>query len=473
MLPRIASVVYSVGILGLFYLDRDRKARTSPAVWIPAAWMFIGASRMISQWLGAAPSANTPDVYLDGSPMDAAILTALLVGALVVLLVRGPRTAAFLRANKWILLFFLYCSVSIVWSDFPLVAFKRWTKSLGNLAMVFVVLTDANPTAALKQLFARTGFLLIPISMLLIKYYPDLGRGYNHYTWTTFYQGVATDKNGLGVICLIWGLVSVWRLVEAYRSKRSSSRTRSLIAHGVLLLVNLWVLQMADSSTSLSCLVMGTALLLITSRNGTRRPATIHRLVGTIAVFSLIFYVFDDAWASIVHLLGRETNLTGRTDIWNDVLQLHVNPILGTGFESFWLGARAEFFWKKYQFHPNQAHNGYLETYLNLGWIGVGLLLLLIIVGYRNVINAYLQRLPSATLQLSLLLVAVVYNMTEATFKVMHPMYIAFLFAIIRPPRLSLSTNDSPTIPDSQALTQDLMTDTASVGQYDKLQPVQ
>ena len=67
--------------------------------------------------------------------------------------------------------------VSLLWSDFPDVAFKRWTKALGDLVMVLVVLSDREPISAVKRLFSRTEFLLIPLSVLLIKYYPTLGRG--------------------------------------------------------------------------------------------------------------------------------------------------------------------------------------------------------------------------------------------------------------------------------------------------------
>src|SRR5207253_708166 len=138
----IATVVFVVGILGLFLLDRDRESRTSPAIWIPVVWVSIGASRMVSEWLGAAPTLESPDKYLDGSPLDRLVLSALLAAGLMVLLARGQRTGMFLRANGPLLLFFLYGAVSVLWSDYPDVAFKRWTKALGNLVMVLIVLTD-------------------------------------------------------------------------------------------------------------------------------------------------------------------------------------------------------------------------------------------------------------------------------------------------------------------------------------------
>src|SRR4051812_21467245 len=174
----LATLVFAAIIGGLFWLDRDRLSKTSPALWLATAWMFIGASRMVSQWLGIEP-LGVLDQNIEGSPFDRVILTALLAAGLMVLASRAERVGALLRDNRVLVAFFLYCIVSVLWSDFPFVAFKRLTKGLGNLTMVLVVLSDPDPVAATKRFLAWSGFLLIPLSVLLIKYYPALGRMYN------------------------------------------------------------------------------------------------------------------------------------------------------------------------------------------------------------------------------------------------------------------------------------------------------
>ena len=92
------------------------------------------------------------------------------------------------------------------------------------------------------------------------------------------------------------------------------------------------------------------------------------------------------------------------------------SPLLGTGFESFWLGARAEHLWNMYYFHPNQAHNGYIETYINLGGVGLALLLLVVVSGYRNILK--INHPAAGSLCFAYFVVALVYNVTEAAFKV-------------------------------------------------------
>ncbi|HYD16685.1 MAG TPA: O-antigen ligase family protein [Candidatus Nanoarchaeia archaeon] len=441
MPPVVALAIFALMIAGMFYLDRERES-CSPAVWISVIWIGIGASRMVSQWLGGGPQLDSPDQYLEGSPMDRVILGALVAAALSVLISRFGRTSRFVSINLPIVIFFVYCAISVVWSDFPMVAFKRWTKALGNIAVVLVVLTDPKPVVAIRRLFTRTAFLLIPLSILLIKYYPHLGRGYNRWSWMPYYTGVTTEKNALGALCLVFGLGSFWQLVRAYRSSETLNRGRHFIAHGMLLVMNIYVLALADSATSLACFVLGALMIVITSGRKYQRVGRIHAVVSVMLVVGLAMYFLQDVFASIVGALGRDTTLTGRTEIWSELFAMTFNPVLGTGFESFWLGSRAEYMWNKYYFHPNQAHNGYIETYINLGYVGVALLLLSIVWGYRNVVKSFRYRVEEAPLKLAFLIVALIYNMTEAAFKVMHPVWIAFLFATLLP-ELAPSTKEA------------------------------
>src|SRR5438105_2993601 len=251
MPPRVAVFAFGLLIAGLFRLDRDRALRTSPAVWIAIAWFLIGGSRMVSQWLGGEIPVGELDAYVEGSPFDRWFLSGLIAAAVMVLIARSRESGAWLRDNTPLVIFFLYCAFSILWSDYPFVAFKRWTKAFGNVTMVMLVLTDTSPQAAVKRFFAYTGFLLIPLSVLFIKYFPDLGRQYNRWTWTVSSIGVATDKNGLGALCLIVGLGSLWRFIAAARDTVDSKRKGFLLAHGTIIIMAAWLLIKADSSTSL------------------------------------------------------------------------------------------------------------------------------------------------------------------------------------------------------------------------------
>jgi exopolysaccharide production protein ExoQ len=237
MNPSLASLVYASGIAGLFYLDRDKSIRTSKVLWLPVLYLWILGSRPISVWLDVAPAGGA-NVQLEGSPVDAAFFGILLIAAVCVLVRRGRRTLTLLNANLPILIYFLFCLFSIIWSDYPGPAFKKWIKAIGDVAMILIVLTDEQPVAALRRLFSRTGFILIPMSLLFIKYYPTLGKTYDPWNGAQMFTGVALDKNMLGVTTFVLLLGVVWRVLALLRpDEMPSHRGRHLLAQGTVLVL--------------------------------------------------------------------------------------------------------------------------------------------------------------------------------------------------------------------------------------------
>jgi len=115
----LATLIYACGIAGLFFLDRDKTLRTSKALWIPILWLLIIGSRGPTAWLGLSPPAGS-DVQMDGTPLDRGIFLALEAAGIIVLVQRGWKTTAAIRANWPIVLFFAFGLMSIFWSDFPM-----------------------------------------------------------------------------------------------------------------------------------------------------------------------------------------------------------------------------------------------------------------------------------------------------------------------------------------------------------------
>jgi O-antigen ligase len=430
----IATLIFAVGIIALFVLDRDPRARTSSALWIPVAWLLIGGSRPVSVWLNIGPQSS-PEQYLEGSPIDRGIYMVLLSAGLIVLLGRMRSVSRLVKENGPIVIFIAYCAVSISYSDYPGVALKHWIKSLGDYVMILIVLTDRDQSNAVKQVLARPGFLLLPLSVLFIKYYPDVGRAYAaHWDATQFSIGVAEDKNMLGMTCLVFGLAALWRLLNELGGYRN---TRIIAVHGTVVAMAIWLLAKSQSMTSLSCFLLTGALLAATTfLRIARKPAFVHLMVAAILMVCLSTLFLDSA-GGILQSMGRDPTLTGRTEIWKNLLDVPVNPVLGTGFESFWLGERLERLWAIPGMHINEAHNGYLEIYLNLGWIGVALMAGIMVAGYRNVVRLLRQDPEAGRLRLAYFVAGAAYNLTEAATRTMSLMWIAFLFSMIAVPAFS------------------------------------
>jgi O-antigen ligase len=432
----LLTLVVLAEIAGLFYLDRDTRVRPSPALWIPVVWMLIVGSREISEWMSLRNRTTVASKFTEGNLSDALGFAFLMVLGFLVLNFRPRQVAGVLQRNLPLFLFLFYCLFSVLWSDFPVVAIKRWVKAIGTLMMVLIILTDPHPRVAIRQFFSRISFLLLPLSVLFIEGFPDLGSTYDPVERVTYYVGVMTQKNELGVVSLICGLGSLGSFLGALGIRNRHERMRKLIAHGILIATAFWLLKKSDSMTSLSSLVIAGAVMVLIYRRITQFRATyVHAVVGTALVLA-VFATFLDESGALLRLVGRTATLTGRTEIWKAVLSFHTNQLFGTGYDSFWLGSRINKVWEIIGYKGiAEAHNGYLEIYINLGWMGLALLTGVVLNGYRDAIHMHRTDPLGASLRLALITAALMYSLTEAGFRMMTPMWIALLMQVTWAPR--------------------------------------
>jgi exopolysaccharide production protein ExoQ len=432
----IASLILVCGIAGFLYLDREKSPRVSMALWLPGIWIASIGSRPLTIWLGGTPAANA---QLEGSPLDAAVYAALLALAVIVLTRRNARTRTLLIANRAILIYFLYCLISVAWSYHPDVSLKRWIKAIGDLAMVLVIATDKHPLVAIRRTVSRVGFVLLPTSLLLIKYFPALGRNYNEDGLLTN-TGMTLNKNSLGVTVLVVSLVVVWNLRSLLSHKDELNRGRRLVAQGVLLAFGLALFVMADCKTCIACFILGSFLMIASGRPAmAKRRARVHALwVGLVLLAGLTLLL--GGGHALIESMGRDASMSGRVDIWPAALSAAPNPIVGAGFEGFWLSPNVRIFQQellnKGFFPPlvarlNEAHNGYIEVYLNLGLIGVGLVAAILIAGYLNSVRVIQLEPKFGGFVLAFIAVAVVYSITEAGFRTMSPTWVFLLLVLV------------------------------------------
>ena len=430
----LAFLIFSVGVVGLFYLDRDKSVRTSKALWLPVIWIWIAGSRAVSAWFPAGSwSAGNLAATLDGSPMDAAIFEVLIVVGLIALFQRKNRAIALLKASGPVLIYFLYCLISTAWSPIHGPAFKRWIKDFGDLVMVLLIVTEAEPIAALRRLYSRVGFILLPFSIPLIRY-TSLGVSYDETGPTN--TGVSTNKNSLGLMVFVISLGALWNVRALLLDRKAPNRTRRLVAQGALLLFGIALFQMAHCATAIACFVLGAGLMLATSLPAIRnRPARVHALCLGIILAGGTTLLFGGE-SIVTGALGRRADL-GRADIWKASIAAADNPVFGTGFESFWntnvekvaLGLAG--YDARTVHNLVSAHNGYIEVYLDLGFVGVCLIALILVSGYRNAVACFRRDPQFGSLLLTYIATCAFYSITEVGFRVLTPSWIFLLLAVV------------------------------------------
>jgi exopolysaccharide production protein ExoQ len=285
---------------------------------------------------------------------------------------------------------------------------------------------------AVSRLMKRCAYVMLPISILFIKYFPDLGRLYDQWEGQAMYTGIATNKNELGFDCWILGTVLFWHLLQALQWKAGRIKREELLLCAGLLCMDLWLLKMSHSASSFIALVLAAGIMLFlgirwVDKRRVGAYISVGIMVGTLAGMGLGLF------GSFIHLLGRNETFTGRTDIWHILWNWPVNPLVGTGYESFWLGDRREAVQNIYP-GLNEAHNGYLETYLNLGVIGVVITAAILLAAYGKSRRELFRNFEFGRLRLAYLVSFIVYNWTEAAFRLnAFPFFMFFLVAIDLP----------------------------------------
>ena len=436
MSPYIALIISAIFIIWCLRFDLPKNRKTSPALWISIIWIFIIATRLPSQWIGAEV-IGTSQALQEGNALDRVFYILLIVASISVLVSRSQNWKIIISLNGFLVALLSYSLLSTIWSDFTLVSIKRWIRDLGTYLVVLVTITDPNGFDAVRTVIRRFCIITIPLSILLNKYFPAMGRGFDPWTGQGFYIGATTTKNMLGVLCLISALFFLWDSLSLWSKRKEGITKWIIVLNIVFFIISFQLLYQSDSATSKVCLLIGCFILAASQSHWFKcNPSRLTVLIP----IGITFYLFVefglgiDTVGFLAETVGRSSNLTGRTSIWDAAFSIGTNPFLGTGYESFWLGDRLFKMWERAGAgNINTVHNGYLEVYLSLGFIGLLLLVCFLIQGYRIISRRYIISNKLGSLGLALWAVLLFYNVTESAFK-FHLLWVIYLFLAIRIP---------------------------------------
>ena len=305
----------------------------------------------------------------------------------------------------------LCCALSVAWSMLPLNGTNKLVNLTLQLAQVLSIIAISARwrlnlytlmrVAAGVAVSLNFAYYLLSPAGALSKTLGESGR----------YECLLTQPNSLGQLCAITYIL--W-LPLSFREIR--------FRHIAVIALSLYCLLLSGSSTSLLIVIIASLirLLYVFRHNALRLPVTVCALL-------LIGFSFFGT-ANIFNSINRDTTLTGRTFIWGYALQEIQNDdkiVFGYGLGGFWdpTGNRKHTDDMLNSFM--QVHNGYLETYLQLGYMGAILLLLLLI---HSIVLIWRNRSDPLYANLCLVLIAIlISNVSESSFIAgKHPYWLLF-----------------------------------------------
>lgn len=207
-----------------------------------------------------------------------------------------------------------------------------------------------------------------PLVPLWADYPPDVS-GELHWSSGLIFeggrvQGIMGNANLLGFVALI-------ALVIA--GCRAAARLDRLWPVWIALPVLAHVA--TRSATVLFATAMVAVLALLVFAWVRWRGAMFYRIFGlAIAVGLVCIGLIIGNWPVVTEFLGRDADMTGRFDIWGRVIDLGLtSPVVGVGYLGYWMpwvppfDALGEMHGMVYL----QAHNVWLDVFMQLGLVGV------------------------------------------------------------------------------------------------------
>lgn len=333
-----------------------------------------------------------------------------LVGSIVFLIRARPRVPI----RKWpktLLLFLLLSAVSIAWSAYRpesvLGTIGQWATATAGaffaLCLSWQQILRALAAAfrwiiALSLLFELVVAVIIRHHVLpfFTTYQYPSGKLPDAFYWSRdllFHggeiQGIVGNSDILGMITLFALIVFGIQLAD-----RTVNRTAGIVW---LVLAGVTFLLTRSSTVIVALLVTAVVLLFAWWGRSVRQSRRVPIYVTAGAVIVVGAASVTLFWGTITKVLGKSADLTGRTDIWEKVIHLaQQKPYVGWGWISYWAPWVEPFkgLAIRHKVEYLQAHNAYLDVWLQLGILGLVIFVLLVLATFGRAWFMAVDRAP-------------------------------------------------------------------------------
>ena len=319
------------------------------------------------------------------------IALLVVVGSIVLLVTQKP-ALNWRRFPKTLAAFMLLVTLSLAWSFYPwataLGLTLQWITTLAGLGLA-LTLSWAELlrclAAALRWVLALSlvfefvvaAFIRSPVLPFFVDYGTDDVPQAFYWSRALLFdggpiEGIVANRNLLGFVALLAVIVFAVQLAAA-TVKRGWGLAWLVVAVGVL------VLTRSATVTLSAAAVLVVLLFALWTRRAHpqgRRPIYLTAAASVVAGATALLVLSPQ----LLRLLGRSEDLTGRFDIWASVTDLAVQrPVFGWGWVSYWVPWVEPFqgLAERNGVVYLQAHNAWLDVWLQLGIVGLALLVML------------------------------------------------------------------------------------------------
>jgi exopolysaccharide production protein ExoQ len=266
-----------------------------------------------------------------------------------------------------LLAYVAFAAASVLWAFRPEASLVRFSQQMMLLSSIILPgMLAARTTDPMRGVFLCCAVGAILNIYFVIDSSPSIDGSYDGYF---------LGKNALGEFS---GIALMLALHETFRP--GLRRVFGIIIAGIAILLLLWSQSKTALGLALICPLFAGIMLAV--RKATRiSPAIV--LLSILLCYEVASSVSGFNMSRVSYILYGDPTFTGRTVIWDFAFsEIARRPLLGWGYQSFWLvGSDAPSVVEASGFvraMPN-AHNGYYDTMLDLGYVGYGFLMVFIL----------------------------------------------------------------------------------------------
>lgn len=415
-------------IFAVIYIEHKNSEGLSGLVWIIAVWILYSVSKGLGFFLNIQTTIET------GSPPDKYFQVLLSVLSTIIIIKRHFPVASAIKQNAIATIIIFYSLLSVVWTKEPGISFRRWGREAIALIIALLLSSEKSPIKTLTSAMRKAIYAALPLSLLLIKYFPKYGRSYGRWSGEEMWEGIASQKNGLAILCAISILFMIWSIAQNIKKwKRLSSKLPVFIDIFMILLA-LYLMMgprrtLTYSATSLLSLIIG-IITMLSYKAFTKRGMGVEKQIMLIAIIIMAIGILMPFSGKIPikalpKMINRGDTLTGRTEIWNALIPYAKKHILlGHGFGGFWTTSLRNQI-------SSHAHNGYLDTILEIGVIGLALFILFILIIIKK--SSVSPNKDASYFFMALIIMILSRNIAESTFGefISYPIWLLLAWSFI------------------------------------------
>jgi exopolysaccharide production protein ExoQ len=258
----------------------------------------------------------------------------------------------------------------------------------------------------LLQLIAWALLLGAALSLILVILYPS-STIYRGGPLVGSWMGSFGHKNRLGRMMALAVLVFTLLLIE----KGGKSSWFNWAGLGLCA----FMLGMSQSRTAwITTVVLLMFIPVLRFLRGARLPMSLR--VGSLLILGFAVVMAGTHFLVVgLEALGRDLTFTGRTTIWTHAIHAGMeHSMLGAGYRAFWTPEGASYVYARLWAVVGNGHNGYLDVWLELGFVGFGMFVLIFLTGISRAYSRLIKSSDIVGLFYALVMIyALIYSFTE------------------------------------------------------------